>query len=119
MARRFWPDSDPIGYKIRPQFTRQRYFWIPESRNLPLTIVGVVGDIRHGGLAENNLPQLYLPYLQNPSSIMNLLVRTKSEPLQLGQCREESSLGCVAMLRRNKTMADQSGVVGCRAVPWK
>jgi putative ABC transport system permease protein len=83
MARRFWPDSDPIGYKIRLQFTRQRYFWIPESRNLPLTIVGVVGDVRHEGLADNNLPQLYLPYLQNPSSIMNLVVRTTSEPLHL------------------------------------
>jgi len=82
MARRFWPDSDPIGYRIRPQFTRQRYFWIPESRNLPLTIVGVVGDVRHEGLADSNLPQLYLPYLQNPSSIMNLVVRTTSNPLR-------------------------------------
>jgi len=82
MARRFWPDSDPIGYQIRPQFTRQRYFWIPESRNLPLTIVGVVGDVRHEGLADSNLPQLYLPYLQNPSSIMNLVVRTTSNPLR-------------------------------------
>jgi putative ABC transport system permease protein len=81
MARRFWPDSDPIGHQIRPQFTQQRYFWIPESRNLPLTIVGVVGDVRHDGLADNNLPQLYLPYLQNPSSIMDLLVRTTSDPL--------------------------------------
>jgi putative ABC transport system permease protein len=81
MARRFWPDSDPIGHKIRLQFTQQRYFWIPESRNLPLTIVGVVGDVRHEGLADNNLPQLYLPYLQNPSSIMNLVARTTSDPL--------------------------------------
>jgi len=80
MARRFWPDSDPIGHEIRPQFTQQRYFWIPESKNLPLTIVGVVGDVRYYGLADNNLPQLYLPYLQNPSSIMNLVVRTASDP---------------------------------------
>jgi len=77
-----WPDSNPVGYKIRPQFTRQRYFWIPESRDLPLTIVGVVGDVRHEGLADSNLPQLYLPYLQNPSSIMNLVVRTTSDPLR-------------------------------------
>lgn len=83
MAHRFWPDSDPIGYHIRPQFTQQRYFWIPESKNLPLTIVGVVGDVRYDGLADNNMPQLYLPYLQNPSSIMNLLVRTASDPLRL------------------------------------
>jgi putative ABC transport system permease protein len=82
MARRFWPDLDPIGHKIQPQFTQQRYFWIPESRNLPLTVVGVVGDVRHEGLADSNLPQLYLPYLQNPSSIMNLVVRTTSNPLR-------------------------------------
>jgi len=82
MARRFWPDSDPIGYQIRPQFTRQRYFWIPESKNLPLRIVGVVGDVRYDGLADNDLPQIYLPYLQNPSSIMNLVVRTTSGPLR-------------------------------------
>lgn len=66
MVRRFWPDSTPIGSRIRPQFTRQKYFWIPESKNLPLTIVGVVGDVRHEGLADCNLAQLYLPYLQNP-----------------------------------------------------
>ena len=82
MARRFWPHSDPIGYQLRPQFTRQRYFWIPESKNLPLRIVGVVGDVRYDGLADNDLPQLYLPYLQNPSSIMNLVVRTTSDPLR-------------------------------------
>jgi predicted permease len=82
MARSFWPDSNPIGYRIRPQFTRQRYFWIPESNNLPLIIVGVVGDVRHEGLADSNLPQLYLPYLQNPSSIMNLVVRTTTDPLR-------------------------------------
>jgi len=82
MARRFWPDSNPIGGQIRPQFTRQRYFWIPESKNLPLRIVGVVGDVRYDGLADNELPQIYLPYLQNPSSIMNLVVRTTSDPLR-------------------------------------
>jgi putative ABC transport system permease protein len=82
MAHRFWPDSNPIGYQIRPQFTEQKYFWIPESRNLSLTIVGVVGDVRYDGLADSNLPQFYLPYLQNPSSIMNLIVRTASEPLR-------------------------------------
>jgi putative ABC transport system permease protein len=82
-ARRFWPQSDPIGHQIRPQFTQQRYFWIPESKNLPLRIVGVVGDVRYDGLADNDQVQIYLPYLQNPSSIMNLVVRTASDPLRL------------------------------------
>ena len=83
MARRFWPHSDPIGYQIWPQFTQQRYFWIPESKNLPLRIVGVVGDVRYDGLADHDQAQIYLPYPQNPSSIMNLLVRTRSDPLRL------------------------------------
>jgi putative ABC transport system permease protein len=83
MARRFWPHSDPIGHQIRPQFTQQRYFWIPESKNLPLRIVGIVGEVRYDGLADNDQAQIYLPYLQNPSSIMNLVVRTASDPLRL------------------------------------
>jgi predicted permease len=82
MASRFGPNQDPIGHQIRPQFTQQKYFWIPESKNLPLTIVGVVGDVRQDGLAESNLPQFYLPYQQNPSSIMNLVVRTPSDPMR-------------------------------------
>ena len=82
MARRFWPGSDPIRRQVRPQFSREKYFWIPESRNVPLTIVGVVADVRNDGLADANLPQMYLPYLQNPSSIMNLVVRTRSEPVR-------------------------------------
>jgi putative ABC transport system permease protein len=82
MARRFWPDADPIGYQIRPQFSQQKYFWIPESKNLPLRIVGVAGDVRNDGLADNDLPQFYLPQLQNPSSLMHLAVRTAADPLR-------------------------------------
>ena len=82
MARRFWPDSDPIGRQMRLQVPEQKYFWIPESKNLPLTIIGVAGDVRHDGMADRgNLPQFYLPYLQNPSSLMHLVVRTPSDPL--------------------------------------
>lgn len=84
MARRFWPNEDPIGRHIRPQFPQQKDFWVAESQNLPLTIVGVVGDVREEGpvLQGRNDALLYLPYLQNPSSLMHLLVRTPSDPLQ-------------------------------------
>ena len=82
MARRFWLGFNPIGRQIRPQFSHEKYFWIPESKNVPLTIVGVVADVRNDGLADTNLPQMYLPYLQNPSSIMNLVVRTRSDPVR-------------------------------------
>ena len=44
--------------------------------------MGVVGDIRQDGTSDAvDLPQIYVPYLQNPSAIMSLLVRTSRNPL--------------------------------------
>ncbi|MEK6324526.1 MAG: ABC transporter permease [Acidobacteriota bacterium] len=87
MARRFWPHEDPVGMQIKPRFPEMRAYWVPESNNLPLTVVGVVGDLKQDGIMgvpqdQVTLPQMYLPYLQNPSSIMHLMVRTPSEPLR-------------------------------------
>ena len=87
MAQRFWPNEDPVGRQISPRFPEMRAYWVPESNNLPLTIVGVVGDLNQDGiigLPEDQVtpPQIYLPYLQNPSSIMHLMVRTASDPLR-------------------------------------
>jgi len=87
MAQRFWPHEDPVGRQVKPQFPEMRAYWVPESNNLPLTIVGVVGDLNQDGiigLPQDQVPppQIYLPYLQNPSSIMHLMVRAASDPLR-------------------------------------
>jgi putative ABC transport system permease protein len=87
MAHRFWPNEDPVGKQIRPQFPDMSAYWFPESNNLSLAIVGVVGDVKDDGIMgvpqeEINLPQIYLPYLQNPSSIMHLMVRTPADPMR-------------------------------------
>lgn len=86
MAARFWPREDPLGKQIRALFPEMQAYWLPESRNLPLTIIGVVGKVKRDGISgasqdKLNLPQIYLPYLQNPSSIMHLIVRTSSDPI--------------------------------------
>ena len=85
MARRFWPHDDAVGKQIKVHFPEMKAYWIPEANNLPLTIVGVVGDVNQGGMwgvseEQPSPPQMYLPYLQNPSSIMHLLVRTPTDP---------------------------------------
>lgn len=87
MARRFWPHGDAVGKQIKPRFPEMKAYWLPESKNLPLTVVGVVGDVNRGGMwgvsqDQATPPQMYLPYLQNPSSIMHLLVRTPSDPVR-------------------------------------
>jgi len=86
MARRYWPDEDPIGRRIQPKFPPAKVPWRPESSNTWLTVTGVVGDVKEDGLNGSNAPtepEIYVPYLQNPSSLMNLLVRSTSDPLRL------------------------------------
>jgi putative ABC transport system permease protein len=84
MAQRFWPNENPIGRQIRPKLPSQRDFWVAQSDGHPLTIVGVVGNIREDGavLMGRSAPVLYVPYRQNPSSMMHLVVRTAADPLQ-------------------------------------
>jgi len=83
MARRFWPDRDAVGKRIKQGRPEDDVPW--------LTIVGVVGDVRQSGLAAEVEPQVYLPRLQRPFETnpaadprsMTLVIRSGSEPLAL------------------------------------
>lgn len=71
MARRYWPDEDPIGKSVA----------LLSFGNKPFTIVGVAGDVRSIGLDSDPTPVAYVPTAfaatWNP---MNLVIRTGSEP---------------------------------------
>jgi putative ABC transport system permease protein len=67
MARKFWPNEDPLGKRIQ-----QGGSW--------LTIVGVVGDVRHWGLDEAMHPQFFRPYTQAAWPTMSIVVRTSAAP---------------------------------------
>ncbi len=43
-------------------------------------IVGLVGDVRHAGLDAELKSEMFVPYTQDPSNSMTLVVRTASEP---------------------------------------
>lgn len=70
MARRYWPDQDPTLHSI-------------DMGGGPMQIVGVVGDVRQGNIGEPPEPALYRHTLQNPRVGVNLVVRTRGEPLRL------------------------------------
>ena len=56
LARRFWPDEDPIGHRIK---------WGNKESGSPwMTVIGVVGDVRLKGLDTPPRPTVYTPYLQ-------------------------------------------------------
>ena len=82
-ARRFWNSTDVVGHRLRPEFPESTAFWIPRARRDLLTIVGVVGNVREDGLADaTGLPQLYLPYAQNPTIVVTLMARTSGRPAE-------------------------------------
>src|SRR5262249_58538810 len=66
--------------------------WLPAMGASPIRIVGVVGHVRHWGLASDDQSrvrdQMYYPFAQVPdvllhffSSIMSIAVRTNTPPL--------------------------------------
>ena len=71
-ASRYWPQEDPLGKHITLDFER-------EAR----VIVGVVGNVRHLGLDQQEPLQVYVPHSQIGGAMMCLVVRTASDPLDL------------------------------------
>ncbi len=87
MAQRFWPGAGrgdaALGRRIRLEFPQSDAFWLPRAGEHPLTIVGVVGNVREDE-QDAAMPQVYLPYRQNPLKIMHLLVRSAGgDPVSL------------------------------------
>ena len=94
MARRFWPKSDPLNDKI----------WIGKglmpqlATETPRQIIGVVGDIRGNGLANDPAPTMYVPQAQVPDALnalngrltpMKWIVRTRGNPMLLSAAIQE------------------------------
>jgi putative ABC transport system permease protein len=82
-AARFWPGTNAIGEHITPLLPESDAFWIPRTVRRPLTIVGLVEDVREDGIPghpDDHSPQYYLPYSQNPTRIFTLVARTEGRP---------------------------------------
>ena len=70
LASRVFPNEDPIGRRVR-------------FGNEWLTIIGVVGNIKHGSLEEVPKPELYITYRQGPPVGPYLVVRTEEDAVAL------------------------------------
>ncbi|HET7621995.1 MAG TPA: ABC transporter permease [Gemmatimonadaceae bacterium] len=85
MARRFWPNADPVGQRFR----------IGGADGREVTIVGVAGTVRYRDLttditAPGSEPDVYFALAQHPSPSMEISVRQKgSSPLSLSTLQRE------------------------------
>ena len=74
LARRFWSNEDPVGKNVM----------VPDMLTPAVRqIVGVVGDVRHYGLAEEAPIEIYRPFYQARWPFFTLVVRGILEPVQL------------------------------------
>jgi putative ABC transport system permease protein len=76
-ARRFWPDRNPLGEQIHVSVR------LSEDRSGQKTIVGVVGDVKYGGLDAEPMPEIYLPYAQHRVDSFTVALRAKGDPAAL------------------------------------
>ena len=73
MAKKLWPGEDPINKKVSAA-----------SANGPwMTVVGVVGDIKHRGLTSEPRMEMYASYRQLPRDSMTVVMRTTSDPVPM------------------------------------
>jgi len=119
MARRFWPNDDPIGRTITFDDS-------PEEK--PRQIVGVVGNVHQFSLTVPSEPEVYIPYLQMPIRIRSawtetrvhksLIVRTHSAPKaamqdvrrMISELAPESAVFGISMV--DQTVSNSAG-------PWR
>jgi len=73
IADRLFAGRDPVGRKLR----------YPSIQLDPITIVGVVGDVKITGLDEEIRPVLYYPLRQSGGFNASLVVRTNTDPTSL------------------------------------
>jgi putative ABC transport system permease protein len=73
LARRYWPNQDPIGKRVKWGSAQSTSPW--------LTVVGIIGEVKQGPLDQATRPHTYSPYSEindgRPSSVE---LRTSGDP---------------------------------------
>ena len=82
MARLYWPNENAVGKHVLvglgPKLSE---------------IVGVAGDVKNMSLADETMPQMYIPFPQLPWESLNLEARSAGDPTQLVSAMRNMVLG--------------------------
>lgn len=75
MARRFWPDADPLGKIVR----------IGKVPGTSHEVIGIVGDTTINNIREEAEPYFYLPFGTGRYAYRTLIAETAGDPLDLAE----------------------------------
>lgn len=73
MAQQYWANQNPLGAQVK---------WARAGNAKWMTVVGVVGDVRHDGLDDETYPAVYTPMTQKQmpwKRFISVVVRTKAQ----------------------------------------
>lgn len=76
LARHAWGTENPVGRHLILDYQRGAY---------PYEVVGIVRDARYHGPRSEPTPEIFIPHAQNPYLVMNVIARTKLDPLVVAQ----------------------------------
>jgi putative ABC transport system permease protein len=99
-AKKFWPNQDAVGKRIVMGGMSEHPNWI--------TIVGIVGDVRHFGLDVDPKPEMYVPFAQDPYFTTIYVVRSNQDPRSLLPAirREIQAIDSAVPLANIRTVED-------------
>jgi len=75
LARRVWPDGSAVGKRVHVKYAEGEL----------LQVVGVIADVKQGGLESTTGPEVFVPMAQMPVNFMTILVRTSANPETLSK----------------------------------
>jgi predicted permease len=102
MARRFWPNGNAVGSRLRLG---------PDPKSPLIEVVGIVGDVRNDLARPDAEPMAYASTRQLPIPIVTFLVRTQDDPSAFVRPieRELAALDRGLPLQQVRTLPDVLG----------
>ena len=91
-ADKYFSSQNPIGKHLR----------LASATKPDIEIIGVIGNIHHDSLAESRAPEMYVPFAQDPTGQMHIVVRATANPENLVAALKE----IVSNIDKDETLSD-------------
>jgi len=91
-ANQYFKNQNPIGKHLR----------LASATKPDIEIIGVVGNIHHDSLSESRAPEMYVPFGQDPTAQMHIVVRAAANPENLAAALKEIVTG----LDKDESLSD-------------